>query len=206
MSAWCSEALSTERLWCAVVHAQVYELSQQFLPKEWIMEKWEEGFYITAMTGSTGGSSLVVMSKGTPYTQQSYKVSDSFPFKWINKKWKEGFYVTSMATSHSRWAVVMSRNAGFIDQVGGGVDSFDSFHPAACLILDSAALSHNGSTLPWTVGIAMRVHHFHPIRATFPFLLQSWRSFLATSLCFVSIGPVATAWVLAACVCCVFGD
>ena len=80
------------------------------------MEKWEEGFYITAMAGSATGSSLVVMSKGTPYTQQSYKVSDSFPFKWINKKWKEGFYVTSMATSRTRWAVVMSRNAGFIDQ------------------------------------------------------------------------------------------
>ena len=44
------------------------------------------------------------------------QVSDSFPFKWINKKWKEGFYVTSMATSHTRWAVVMSRNAGYIDQ------------------------------------------------------------------------------------------
>ena len=38
------------------------------------MEKWEDGFYITAIAGSTGGSSLVVMSKGTPYTQQSYKV------------------------------------------------------------------------------------------------------------------------------------
>ena len=45
-----------------------------FLPKDWIMERWEEGFYITAMAGSAGGSSLVVMSKGTPYTQQSYKV------------------------------------------------------------------------------------------------------------------------------------
>ena len=43
-------------------------------------------------------------------------MSDSFPFKWINKKWKEGFYVTAMATSHTRWAVVMSRNAGFVDQ------------------------------------------------------------------------------------------
>lgn len=53
---------------------QVYELSCQFLPKEWIMEKWEEGYYITAMAGSNSGSSLVVMSKGTPYTQQSYKV------------------------------------------------------------------------------------------------------------------------------------
>ena len=55
---------------------------------------------------------------GTSYTQQSYKVSDSFPFKWINKKWREGFYVTSMATAGSRWGVVMSRNAGFSDQVG----------------------------------------------------------------------------------------
>ncbi|KAF1878669.1 hypothetical protein Lal_00047340 [Lupinus albus] len=53
----------------------------------------------------------------TQYTQQSYKVSDSFPFKWINKKWKEGFHVTSMATAGSRWGVVMSRNAGFSDQV-----------------------------------------------------------------------------------------
>lgn len=50
--------------------------------------------------------------------QQSYKVSDSFPFKWINKKWKEGFYVTAMGTAGNRWAVVMSRGAGFSDQVG----------------------------------------------------------------------------------------
>jgi hypothetical protein len=49
--------------------------------------------------------------------QQSYKISDSFPFKWINKKWKEGFYVTAMATSGSRWGVVMSRGAGFAKQV-----------------------------------------------------------------------------------------
>lgn len=54
--------------------AQTYNLTAQFLPKEWIMEKWEEGFYITAMAGSNSGWSLVAMSKGTPYTQQSYKV------------------------------------------------------------------------------------------------------------------------------------
>jgi len=116
-----SVACCTE-LWALIMDAgtnfthQVYNLSNQFLPKEWIMEKWEEGYYITAMAGSNIGSSLVVMSKGTPFTQQSYKVSDCFPFKWINKKWKEGFYVTSMATSHTRWAVVMSRNAGYVDQ------------------------------------------------------------------------------------------
>ena len=50
-------------------------------------------------SGSCHSSSLVVMSKGTRYTQQSYKVSDAFPFEWIKKKWKENFYITSMATA-----------------------------------------------------------------------------------------------------------
>ncbi|CAL5206525.1 unnamed protein product [Lathyrus oleraceus] len=97
--------------------AQVYELSSYFLHKEWIMEQWEKNYYISAIAGSNSGSSFVVMSKGTQYLQQSYKVSESFPFKWINKKWKEGFFVTAMATSGSRWAIVMSRGAGFSDQV-----------------------------------------------------------------------------------------
>ena len=45
-----------------------------FLPKHWIKEYWVRGFYITAVAGSTGGCSLVVMSKGTPYTNQAYQV------------------------------------------------------------------------------------------------------------------------------------
>ncbi|XP_030955934.1 casein kinase 1-like protein HD16 [Quercus lobata] len=114
---------SCSNLWALIMDAgtgftsQVYELSPFFLHKEWIMEQWEKNFYISSIAGANNGSSLVVMSKGTQYTQQSYKVSDSFPFKWINKKWREGFHVTSMATAGSRWGVVMSRNAGFSDQV-----------------------------------------------------------------------------------------
>ncbi|THU55619.1 hypothetical protein C4D60_Mb11t08480 [Musa balbisiana] len=113
---------SCSNLWAIIMDAgtgftsQVYELSPFFLHKEWIMEQWEKNYYITSLAGSNNGSSLVVMSKGTQYTQQSYKVSESFPFKWINKKWKEGFHVTSMATAGSRWGIVMSRNAGFSDQ------------------------------------------------------------------------------------------
>ncbi|XVE78790.1 hypothetical protein DITRI_Ditri14bG0006300 [Diplodiscus trichospermus] len=114
---------SCTNLWALIMDAgtgftsQVYELSPSFLHKEWIMDQWEKNYYISSIAGSNSGSSLVVMSKGTQYTQQSYKVSESFPFKWINKKWREGFYVTSMATAGSRWGVVMSRNAGFSDQV-----------------------------------------------------------------------------------------
>ncbi|KAJ6824351.1 casein kinase 1-like protein HD16 isoform X1 [Iris pallida] len=118
---------SCANLWALIMDAgtnfiaQVYELSPQFLHKEWIMEQWEKNYYISSLAGASNGSSLVVMSKGIPkgtqYAQQSYKVSESFPFKWINKKWREGFYVTAMATAGSRWGVVMSRNAGFSDQV-----------------------------------------------------------------------------------------
>ncbi|CAK9153505.1 unnamed protein product [Ilex paraguariensis] len=118
-----SSVASCQNLWALIMDAgtgfssQVFELSPYFLHKEWIMEQWEKNYYISAIAGAANGSSLVVMSKGTQYLQQSYKVSDSFPFKWINKKWREGFYVTSMATSGSRWGVVMSRGAGFQDQV-----------------------------------------------------------------------------------------
>ncbi|KAJ4882563.1 Protein kinase family protein [Raphanus sativus] len=114
---------SAANLWALIMDAgtgftsQVYELSKVFLHKDWIMEQWEKNYYISSIAGADNGSSLVVMSKGTSYTQQSYKVSDSFPFKWINKKWKEDFHVTSMTTSGNRWGVVMSRNAGFSDQV-----------------------------------------------------------------------------------------
>ncbi|KAF5841178.1 serine/threonine protein kinase [Dunaliella salina] len=83
---------------------------------EWIMEKWEEGYYITAVAGSDNLSSLVVMSKGTKFTQQSYKVSDSFPYEWIKKKWREGFFVTAMATANTQWAVIMSRTQGILSQ------------------------------------------------------------------------------------------
>ncbi|CAA0837516.1 Protein kinase family protein [Striga hermonthica] len=114
---------SAANLWALIMDAgtgfssQVYELSAVFLHKDWIMEQWENNYYISSIAGAANGSSLVVMSKGTPYTQQSYKVSESFPFKWINKKWKEGFHVTSMTTAGSRWGVVMSRNSGYSEQV-----------------------------------------------------------------------------------------
>lgn len=114
---------SCSNLWALIMDAgtgfssQVYELSPHFLHKEWIMDQWERNYYITALAGANNGSSLLVMSRGTNYTQQSYKVSETFPFKWINKKWRDGFYVTSMATAGSKWAVVMSRNAGFSQQV-----------------------------------------------------------------------------------------
>ncbi|KAM3385662.1 hypothetical protein ACQJBY_009439 [Aegilops geniculata] len=71
---------SSANLWALIMDAgtgfgsQVHELSPVFLHKDWIMDQWEKSFYITAIAGALNGSSLVVMSKGTPYTQQSYKL------------------------------------------------------------------------------------------------------------------------------------
>eukprot|EP01024_Parvocaulis_polyphysoides_P034322 TRINITY_DN30375_c0_g1_i1.p3 TRINITY_DN30375_c0_g1~~TRINITY_DN30375_c0_g1_i1.p3 ORF type:complete len:115 (+),score=16.76 TRINITY_DN30375_c0_g1_i1:2-346(+) len=64
----------------------------QFLPKEWIIDKWDKQYYITAVSGSDSGSSLIVMSQGTKYQQQSYKVVDMFPYEWVKRKWREGFF------------------------------------------------------------------------------------------------------------------
>lgn len=132
--------------------AQVHCVAQrQFLPKDWIMEQWDAGYYITAIAGaprpplqpparrqpcwaphlpgqracpgaamprlgfeparhhmrrsalrprlreavrarragSNEASSLVVMSKGARFSQQSYKVSEALPYEWIRKKWRE---------------------------------------------------------------------------------------------------------------------
>ncbi|GKB56389.1 casein kinase 1-like protein HD16 [Tanacetum coccineum] len=66
----------------------------------------------SSIVGANNGSSIVVMSKGTQYSQQSYKVSDSFPFKKIKKKWRKDFHVTSMATAGTRWGIFMSCNTG----------------------------------------------------------------------------------------------
>ncbi|OMP04116.1 hypothetical protein COLO4_09927 [Corchorus olitorius] len=92
-------------LWAIIMDAgtrftsQVYELSPSFLRKEWIMDQWEKNYYISSITGSTCGSSLVVMFKAT-----------------LSLLSGDGFYVTSMATAGSWCGVVVSRNAGFSDK------------------------------------------------------------------------------------------
>ena len=41
------------------------------------------------------------MSKGTKWSQQSYKVDEKFPYEWIKKKWVEGFAVTTIASGQT---------------------------------------------------------------------------------------------------------
>jgi serine/threonine protein kinase len=119
-----SSVCSCNDLWAIIMDGgtgytdQEYKVSpRSFLPKEWIVEQWDKGMYITSVAGGMNSASMVVMSRGTKYTQQSYKISDSFPYEWIKKKWKEGFFVTSMATTAANtWAVVMSKGLNYLYQ------------------------------------------------------------------------------------------
>jgi serine/threonine protein kinase len=111
-----------QELWAIVLDARVsltaqkYLLSDQILPKNWIRERWEEGYQITTIASSSSGSSFVVMCKGSSYTEQAYNVSDIFPFEWINKKWRDGFFITSIASIRMKWVVIISRNTLFEKQ------------------------------------------------------------------------------------------
>ncbi|EXB97658.1 hypothetical protein L484_020208 [Morus notabilis] len=113
---------SRSNLWALIMNdvigfsEQDLKLSPNFLPDEWIKEHWDEGFDITAIAGADNGSSLVVMSKGTQFLNQTYKVNDPFPSDYIEDMQKREYFITAMATSGSKWAVVVSKGAGFSSQ------------------------------------------------------------------------------------------
>ncbi|KAL7087386.1 hypothetical protein ACP275_13G065700 [Erythranthe tilingii] len=88
-----------------------------FISNDWIMKQWDNNYYITALAGADDGGSFVVMSKGTPYLHQEYRVMECFPYTWIQRQWDAGFSITSMATQENTWAIIMSKGAEFSDQV-----------------------------------------------------------------------------------------
>ncbi|KAL8031878.1 hypothetical protein ABFX02_13G058100 [Erythranthe guttata] len=96
---------------------QVYLISSTFLDMHWIMKQWDDNYYITALAGADDGGSFVVMSKGTPYLEQEYRLMEYFPYTWIQRQWDAGFSITSMATQKNTWAIIMSKGAEFSDQV-----------------------------------------------------------------------------------------
>ncbi|CAK0753731.1 hypothetical protein CVIRNUC_002242 [Coccomyxa viridis] len=122
-----SSATSNQNLWALVMDEatgysqQAYTVSREFLPRSWCMAQWSAGYYITAVAGADNGRCLAVVSKGTRWQQQSYKVDDKFPYDWVKRKWAEKFAVTSIATTMKggkpQWAVIMSRGSKYTKQV-----------------------------------------------------------------------------------------
>jgi hypothetical protein len=63
---------------------QVYKGPHR-LDADWIKEKWEEGYYMTAAAGFSKW--VVVMSKGVEHGNQRYNQAKEFPKEWIKKNW-----------------------------------------------------------------------------------------------------------------------
>lgn len=80
-------------------------------PKDWIWEKWKEGFLITHMAGDKDGW-VVAMNKGTSYGDQRYFGPGPFPEKEIADAANEGFRITSVAGFRDQWVVVVSERSG----------------------------------------------------------------------------------------------
>ena len=81
---------------------------QSIFPKDYIEEKWLDGFDITSLAYG-GGRWTAVMSRGGEDVQQILRTDSDFPRDYIEQGWAEGFDVTNLAYGDNRWAVMMSR-------------------------------------------------------------------------------------------------
>lgn len=72
-------------------------------------------YHITEM--ARGGNEWgVIMSKGHPYTRQSYKRSITWPREWIKEKWGEDARITDLSYGEGQWNVTTSKGSGLTVQ------------------------------------------------------------------------------------------
>ncbi len=74
---------------------QITRLTDE-MPRDWIREKWDAGYYITSVGTNGGGKWFFVMSKGASYRQQGYYSGKTFPNDWVKEKWGAGYNITGI--------------------------------------------------------------------------------------------------------------
>jgi hypothetical protein len=89
--------------------------------REWIEERWKEGFHITAVAGDDVPDNdkdgwIFVMTKGTGLKEQTILGPGDWPAKAIAEKQKDGFAVTGVTGTEGRWLVVLSKGTALKDQ------------------------------------------------------------------------------------------
>lgn len=80
-----------------------------------IKNHWNYGRYITSAAHTSNGW-FIAMSKGMPWTNQSYQTSTTWPDSYVQGQKKQGYMITSMAASDSGWLVVTSEGSNITDQ------------------------------------------------------------------------------------------
>jgi hypothetical protein len=81
-----------------------------------IVDCWGQGKRIVT-AAYTGEGWFVIMAGNTPYSMQTYLVSEDWPEAWIAQKMQEGYAITSLSRSHSQWLVVLSQGSGITRQI-----------------------------------------------------------------------------------------
>lgn len=81
-----------------------------------IVRCWDQGKRIITAAYTAEGW-FVIMAKNTPYTMQTYLVSEQWPEQWIADKVKEGYAITALSRSEKEWLVVLSQGSGISRQV-----------------------------------------------------------------------------------------
>jgi hypothetical protein len=77
---------------------------------------WDQGKRIVT-AAYTGEGWFVIMAANTPYTMQTYFLSDQWPEEWLAKKTQEGYAITSLSRSEKQWLVVLSQGSGISRQI-----------------------------------------------------------------------------------------
>ena len=72
-----------------------------------VKERWEEGYSITDFDYGDD-TYVVIMSKVSEWSDQTIKISKSFPTEEIQEGWDEGYSVTNMLYDGTDWIVVMT--------------------------------------------------------------------------------------------------
>lgn len=67
-----------------------------------------ERYMITSLAGFNGDWSII-LSKKTPFTQQTVTGGAEFPLGWVKDNWDANFIITGVSGDENGWAVVMSK-------------------------------------------------------------------------------------------------
>ncbi|KAG8460166.1 hypothetical protein KFE25_014311 [Diacronema lutheri] len=91
------------------------------IPINWIKQKWQRDFFITccAFSDEPQLASVVIMSKGEPYSSQKVEVDFKYPSEVIHKHWDAGYIITNVASWQDQNVFVLSKPKGstFLTQV-----------------------------------------------------------------------------------------
>ncbi|KAG8461009.1 hypothetical protein KFE25_010760 [Diacronema lutheri] len=81
------------------------------IPINWIKQKWQKDFFISccAFSEEPQLASVIIMSKGEPYSSQKVEVDFKYPSEVIHKHWDAGYIITNVASWQDQNVFVLSK-------------------------------------------------------------------------------------------------